>query len=76
MKTKRFFLESTKLSDSYAAVTVYKDDGNYVELKLADCTRNVVWQFGKPGSTRAKKKIAKIKKLIDEVYNFIHQDER
>lgn len=76
MKTKRLFLESTKLSDSYMVANIYKEP-NYesVELKLSDCNRNITWLFGEPGKARGKRKIAKIKAFIDEVYNHIHQIE-
>lgn len=70
MKSKRSFLEPLKQSDSYVRVIVDEDSG-YLELKLADCDRRIWWYFGKPGDKRAIRKIKAVKKIIDEVYEYL-----
>lgn len=72
-KTKRVWLEKPELSDSY--IKVLTGENGWTELKLTDCYRSINWDFGKPGDKRAKKKIAAVKKLIDEVYAFLHEKE-
>ena len=70
MKIKRAFLEPLKESDSYVRVIVDEDSG-YLELKLADCDRRIWWNFGKPGDKRAIRKIKAVKKIVDEVYEYL-----
>jgi hypothetical protein len=70
MKEKRVFLEPIKESDSYVRVIVDEDSG-YLELKLADCDRRIWWTFGKPGDKRAIRKIKAVKKIIDEVHEYL-----
>lgn len=73
LKPKRAFLEHTSNSDSYYVLDI--SDRNYVTLKLADCEKTINWSFGKPKEERAMKKIAVLKKLVDEMYNYLHQEE-
>lgn len=68
---KREFLESTKHSNSWYHV---EDQYEEVSLTLADCNRRVTWSFGAKGSKRGKQKIKKIKKVIDEIYAYLHED--
>jgi hypothetical protein len=70
MKPKRVFLESLKESDSYVRVCVDEDTGQ-VDLKLSDCDRRIWWHFGKPGDKRAIRKIKAVKKIIDEVHEYL-----
>lgn len=70
MKEKRVFLEAQKHSDSYVRVCV-DDDTGQVDLKLADCDRRIWWHFGKPGDKRAIRKIKAVKKIVDEVYEYL-----
>ena len=74
LKSRRSFLEEQVSSDSYYVLDIGKDSG-YTSLKLADCNRTIEWQFGRPGEPRGKKKIATLKKLIDDMYNFLHEVE-
>lgn len=71
MKPKRVFLESQKESDSYIRVSVDPDGGD-INMKLADCDRRIWWYFGRPGDKRAMRKIARIKQIVDEVYEHLH----
>jgi len=70
MKSKRAFLEPLKESDSYVRVCVDEDTGQ-VDLKLSDCDRRIWWYFGKPGDKRAIRKIKAVKKIIDEVHEYL-----
>ena len=70
MKEKRVFLEPVTESDSYVRVIVDEDSG-YLDLKLADCDRRICWTFGKPGDKRAIRKIKAVKKIIDEVHEYL-----
>lgn len=70
MKAKRVFLEPLKQSDSYVRVCVDEDTGQ-VDLKLSDCDRRIWWYFGKPGDKRAIRKIKAVKKIIDEVHEYL-----
>ena len=70
MKEKRVFLEPIKESDSYVRVCVDEDAGQ-VDLKLSDCDRHIWWYFGKPGDKRAIRRIKAVKKIIDEVYEYL-----
>lgn len=70
MKEKRVFLEPVTESDSYVRVIVDKDTGG-VDLKLSDCDRRIWWYFGKPGDKRAIRKIKAVKKIIDEVHEYL-----
>ena len=70
MKPKRVFLEPMKESDSYVRVCVDEDTGQ-VDLKLSDCDRRIWWHFGKPGDKRAIRKIKAVKKIIDEVHEYL-----
>lgn len=72
MKNKRVFLESPKHSDSYVRVWVYPETGE-VELKLASCDRVIYWQFGRKGEKRGIAKIKAVKKIIDEVHDYLVQ---
>ena len=74
MKSKRGFLEPVNGANSWYKVQVNKHDG--VELTLADCTRNISWWFGQPGSKEAIAKITKVKALVDEVYDHLLQREK
>ena len=78
MKRKKWrkhkWIDEQSSSGSYI---IYQDDGHNfggVEMKLADCSRTVSWEFGTPGDKRGKKKIAAIKKIIDEMYNYLHEE--
>jgi hypothetical protein len=71
MKEKRVFLEPIKHSDSYVRVAIDVDTGG-VDLKLADCDRRIWWYFGKPGDKRAIRKIKAVKKIIDEVHEYLN----
>lgn len=70
MKPKRVFLEPIKQSDSYIRVCVDEDTGQ-VDLKLSDCDRRIWWYFGNPGDKRAIRKIKAVKKIIDEVHEYL-----
>ena len=70
MKPKRVFLEPLKQSDSYVRVCIDEDTGQ-VDLKLSDCDRRIWWYFGKPGDKRAIRKIKAVKKIIDEVHEYL-----
>lgn len=70
MRTHRIFLEHTEQSDSYIVVCVDKDN-QHVSLKLTDCDRRIWWQFGRPGDKRAIRKIAKVKKIVDQLHAFL-----
>lgn len=70
MKPKRVFLEPLERSDSYIRVCVDEDTGQ-VDLKLSDCDRRIWWYFGKPGDKRAIRKIKAVKKIIDEVHEYL-----
>ena len=70
MKEKRVFLEPVTESDSYVRVIVDKDTRG-VDLKLSDCDRRIWWYFGKPGDKRAIRKIKAVKKIIDEVHEYL-----
>lgn len=70
MKPKRVFLEPLKQSDSYVRICVDEDTGQ-VDLKLSDCDRRIWWYFGKPGDKRAIRKIKAVKKIIDEVHEYL-----
>lgn len=72
MKTKRAFLEPTNISNSYYVVQIH-DDGA-ADMTLADCNRHITWWFGTPGSKRAIRKIAKIKKVIDELHKYLNKE--
>lgn len=74
LKSKRNFLETQDNSDSYYTLWVGKSNG-FTRLKMADCHRSIEWEFGTPGDTRAKKKIAVLKKLVDEMYSHLHEEE-
>jgi len=71
LKSKRAFLNNEV--DSY--YHLYVQDSGWTDLKLADCARSINWEFGRPGDAKAKKKIAVVKKLIDELYNHLHEIE-
>lgn len=77
LKSKREWLEQAELSGSYYNLVVGKDTYNKDEaaLTLADCDRKITWYFGKPGEKRGKRKIAKLKKLVDSLYNYLHKTE-
>lgn len=70
---KHKFIDDQSISGSYI---IWRDDGlpyGGVDMKLADCSRTIGWEFGQPGEKRGKKKIAAIKKIIDEVYDYLHE---
>lgn len=71
LKTYRKFIESINDSDSY--IKVINSPWGGIDLKLASCDRIIEWGFGKPGEKRAKRKIANVKKIVDEVYNYLHE---
>lgn len=76
MKTKREFLENPKYSNSWYKVNVDSYDDS-VELTLADCSRAITWYFGsRKGKERkrGKAKIAKLKKLVDSIYEYYHEN--
>jgi hypothetical protein len=50
---------------------VIDEDTGGVDLKLADCDRRIWWYFGKPGDKRAIRKIKAVKKIIDEVHEYL-----
>lgn len=72
---KREFLESTEYSNSWYHL---HDDGYGISLTLADCNRQITWNFGDLKSPadirRGRKKIKKIKKVIDELYAYLHDE--
>lgn len=70
MKSKRFFLEAFKHSDSYIRVDVSADNGELC-LKLSDCDRRIWWNFGKPGDKRSIAKIKTIKACFDEIHAYL-----
>ena len=47
------------------------EDTGQVDLKLSDCDRRIWWYFGKPGDKRAIRKIKVVKKIIDEVCEYL-----
>lgn len=69
-RSKRGWLESQHESGSWYKVdaSLWNDE---VSLTLADCYRTITWEFGRPGSKRAEKKIKKIKSIIDELHNHL-----
>lgn len=73
LKSYRKFIEPVTESDSYIKISVTRWDG--VNLKLASCDRIIEWHFGKPGDRRAKAKIKNVKKMIDEVYAYLHEED-
>lgn len=74
LKSKRGFIEPQKFSNSNYKLDVEEWCG--VSLTLGDCNRTITWEFGKPTDKdkRGKKKIATIKKLIDEIYGHFHDE--
>ncbi len=68
---RRAFLEDCRMSDSWYHV---EDSYGTVSLKIADCNRQITWDFDAKGSKRGKKKIKLIKKIIDELYDYMHED--
>lgn len=71
LKSKRGFFENQDYSNSGYRLYVSKYG---VTLTLNDCARSIEWEFGNPGDKhkRGKKKIAAIKKLVDEIYEHFH----
>lgn len=69
MKSKRGWLEGQKLSGSWYKIDVFEN--GYANLSLADCYRNITWEFGRPGDKRAERKIKKIKAIVDELHNYL-----
>lgn len=76
MKDKRFFL--CKDADSYVNLTT-PGNSEYAayNLKMADCTRSIEWEFYANGNTpeeaeknrkAALKKLTKFRNLINELY--------
>lgn len=65
------FLEHGNESDSYIRVNAHP---GFTEIKLADCFRNITYNFGQQGEARGKKKIAKIKAIIDDLYDYLHEE--
>lgn len=78
LKPKRDWLENIKDSNSWYKLELCDYDG--VTLTLADCSRSITWYFGKKDGKdkgkRGKAKIAKVKKLVDEIYNYYHEDNK
>lgn len=74
LKSKRAFLEPASYSNSFYDLTV--DPAGYVTLTLHDCDRKITWYFSKPGEDRGKKKIAAFKKVVDDIYNHLHEVEK
>lgn len=72
LKHNRGWLENSKFSNSYY---ILDTEFGEVALTLADCNRRISWSFGAPGSKRGKAKIKKIKALIDEVYEYMHEED-
>lgn len=70
---KRGFVESTKHSNSWYHV---EDQYGEVSLTLADCNRRISWSFSEKGSDRGKRKIDKLKKLVDELHAYLHEVEK
>lgn len=73
LRSKRAWLEGQKYSGSWYSLEISTDkmDGGYLSLSLSDCNRSITWYFGKPGDKRAVAKITKIKKLVDEIYEYL-----
>lgn len=69
--TNHVFLEHGKDSDSYLRVSC---DGSWTTLKLSDCYRSITYEFGARGDTRGKRKIAKLKAVIDDLHDYIHEE--
>lgn len=69
MKSKRGWLESQQDSGSWYKINVNKS--GWTDLTLADCYRNITWEFGCPGDKRAERKIKKIKAIVDELHNHL-----
>lgn len=69
LHSKRGWLEGQKLSGSWYKIDVFEN--GYANLSLADCYRNITWEFGVPGDKRAERKIKKIKAIIDELHNHL-----
>lgn len=72
LKEARYFLESPKYSNSWLSISVGLDMRN-VDLTMADCSRNINWYFSKNRAGKAK--IAKVKKAVDSIYNYLHDTE-
>lgn len=72
MKNKRAWLENQQYSGSYYVVDVGTEQwADGLSLTLADCNRKITWHFGRPGEKRAIKKIKAVKKMVDELYEYL-----
>lgn len=73
---KSFRVWLTPLQDSSSAITVSVDHST-VELRMSDCHRSIDWTFWRQDAKnlrKARKKIAKVKAVIDAVYAELHRD--
>lgn len=72
MKSQRFFL--TKDVDSYVYLRAPIPENKHYrcyELKMADCSRTIAWEFGATTAKEAKASLKKLKKfrdLVNELY--------
>ncbi len=74
IKARRVWLTPAADTMSYIANIPYDYDSNGFSIQMADCNRQITWEFSKK-SKRDKAKIAKIKREIDHAYNFMWYDD-
>lgn len=75
MKNERGFLEPQRESGSHYRLNFDKYSKS-VDLTLFDCYRSINWDFGpaRGPKSRGAKKIAKIKKFVDKIYDYYHSE--
>lgn len=67
---KRQWLEPNGDADSYIKASVFGYDGS-VDLKIADCNRNISLGFSGPGNKEAIAKAKRLKDVVDGLYAYL-----
>ena len=79
LKSKRGWLEAGNTEEggfySGSSYTIVVGKGEYnkgeLDVSFTDCNRKINWFFGKPGNKKGVAKITRLKKLVDEMYDYM-----